>query len=241
VMDRLALRGLATERLEIELALEGRGRDVGRASEAARARDVRHVSAAAPTRDVRVWLRLALLCLEQRPPEAPIESVRVGCEGQPLPRDQLDLFRPSGPDPTRLDRTLSELESLCGEGRVGAPVVEDSHRPAAFGVRPFGRPPARERTPLPGPRSPRLGLRALRPPLRAEVRIERGRPAHVRSALARGRVMACAGPWRTTGAWWSEDARFAVDQYDVQLDDGTLARLCFDWMGRRWLIDGVYD
>jgi protein ImuB len=230
VMDRLSLRGLATGRLEIELSLEGQ------------TRDVRHVSTSAGTRDVRVWLRLALLSLEERPPEAPVEALRVGCEGTPVPRDQLDLFRPTGPDPAQLDRTLSELEALCGEGRVGAPVVADSHRPSAFGLRPFGRPPSRDASPAPPTRRPaQLAMRAIRPPLHAEVRVDRGRPAHIRSALTRGAVLACAGPWRRTGAWWSEDARFAVDHYDVQVDDGTLARLCFDWMGREWLIDGVYD
>ena len=63
----------------------------------------------------------------------------------------------------------------------------------------------------------------------------------MRSALTHGRVVDCSGPWRTTGNWWNETTRFAVDHYDVRIDDGTVARLCFDWVRREWLIDGVYD
>jgi protein ImuB len=228
--ERLALRGLACDRLEIELGLEGG------------ARDVRHVVCSAPTLDVRVWLRLVMLAFEERPPEAPVERARVGSEGHPLPRDQLDLFRPVGPDPATLDRTLSELESICGEGRVGSPTVADSHLPTDFGVRPFGpRPPRDVRDPARAGRSARLAVRALRPPVGADVRIERGEPSFVRSALTRGRVVGCSGPWRTTGHWWDETSRFAVDHYDVRIEDGTVMRLCFDWMRRQWLIDGVYD
>jgi hypothetical protein len=53
--------------------------------------------------------------------------------------------------------------------------------------------------------------------------------------------MAVAGPWRSTGHWWSESAHFAVDHYDVQTRDGTLCRLGFDWKKKRWQIDGIYD
>lgn len=53
--------------------------------------------------------------------------------------------------------------------------------------------------------------------------------------------MKTAGPWRTTGHWWSEAAHFAVDHYDVELDDGTVLRLAFDWKTKRWQIDGLYD
>ena len=33
----------------------------------------------------------------------------------------------------------------------------------------------------------------------------------------------------------------AVDHYDVQVEDGTVLRLCFDWIDRAWRIDAVYD
>jgi hypothetical protein len=59
--------------------------------------------------------------------------------------------------------------------------------------------------------------------------------------VASGRVVGIAGPWRTTGAWWSPDGRFAYDSFDVQTSDGTVARLRLDLLSRVWEIDGVYD
>jgi protein ImuB len=227
LMERLALRGLAAPFLDLDLRLAGRGRDA------------RRIGVSAPTRDVRVWLRLASLSLESRPPEAAVEGVGAATEGSARRSDQLDLFRPPAPDPAALDPVLAELASLCGEGRVGAPEVGDDHRPDAFQVKAFrpGDPPPA----APRPPGAAFGVRALRPPVAAEVRLARGAPVQVRSAVASGAVLAVSGPWRTTGRWWSEEERYAVDHYDVQVDDGTVLRLCFDWIRRSWRVDAIYD
>ena len=86
-----------------------------------------------------------------------------------------------------------------------------------------------------------LAVRALRPPVAAEVRTQHGRPEWIRSPVASGRVVQLAGPWRTTGGWWSREQRFAYDYFDVQTSDGSVARLRFDHLEQRWQIDGVYD
>ena len=234
LMERLALRRLACGPLDLQLELEGGGRDA------------RQVGIAAPTRDVRVLLRLLALALETCPPDAPVEAVSLATRGQPARRDQLDLFLPRGPDPNALDRTLSELESLCGAGRVGAPEVADDHRPDAFGVKPFELPPrtVRSETRQGGAEHrirSTLAVRAIRPPVFAEVRIQRGLPSSIRSAVASGDVIHASGPWRTTGRWWSDVDRYALDHFDVQVSDGTVLRLCFDWIQKAWQIDGIYD
>jgi protein ImuB len=72
------------------------------------------------------------------------------------------------------------------------------------------------------------------------VHSARGAPYSVRSALANGDVVRCAGPWRTTGQWWS-DARYAFDHYDVHTSDGNVVRLRRDLLRERWEIDGVFD
>jgi hypothetical protein len=56
-----------------------------------------------------------------------------------------------------------------------------------------------------------------------------------------GDVVSCAGPWRTSGGWWSGEERFALDHYDVQTADGTVARLRFDGVRERWSVDALYD
>jgi protein ImuB len=130
---------------------------------------------------------------------------------------------------------------LCGEGRVGTPATVDAWRPDAFGLEPFcGSAAGAEERPE-APTGAALAVRALRPPLPAQVRAPHGPPQHVRSALANGRVVRAAGPWRTTGAWWTEGRRFAYDHYDVETEDGLVTRLRFDWIASRWEIDGVYD
>jgi protein ImuB len=138
-----------------------------------------------------------------------------------------------------LDRTLAELESLCGNGRVGAPEVANDHRPEAYTLKPFQ--PGRAAEPAPRLDSSPVAVRSLRPPVAAQVRVEQGRPAEIRSAVATGSVVQAAGPWRTTGHWWSREERFAVDHFDVQVSDGTVLRLCFDWIRRRWQVDAIYD
>ncbi len=237
--ERLGLRGLAAGDLDLVLHLEGG------------ARDARRSGVAAPTHEVRVLLRLCMLALEAGPPRAPIEAVSLATEGQPARSDQLDLFRPPGPAPAELHRTLAELEALCGPDRVGAPAALDEHRPGGFGLRPFSpsNPPAPDASVTTGSHAaPRLALRALRPPLPARVETRDGVPTHVTSRVARGRVTDVAGPWRISGAWWAPEEHFSYDQYDVEIEghgEGggprLLARLRFDRTRRSWHLDALYD
>jgi protein ImuB len=228
LVARLELRGLACQELELSCGLVGGGHQE------------RRLGLAAPTCDERILLRRLLLALEAHPPAAPLESVHLALTGRPPRRDQLDLFRPAGPAPAQLESLLAELEALCGEGRVGSPRTPDTWRPDAFDLASFVAEPEHSKAPSPIAPSPTPALRALRPPLPAQVRAPHGHPEWMRSALANGRVLRAAGPWRTSGAWWSE-ARFAYDHFDVETEDGLVTRLRFDLLAERWEIDGVYD
>jgi protein ImuB len=247
LLARLEARHLACSDLGLALALEGGGRDV------------RRIVTAAPTLDLRVLIQHLQQALETRPPQAAVAGVALETEGNVPRADQLDLFRPAGPAPAALGRTLAELEALCGSDRIGAPAVADDHRPEAFGLGRFQPAPmdaarAGPRTspgaqqpgttkPAEGARQhrPALAVRALRPPVTAAVRVSRGRPEAVRSAVANGPVVRLAGPWRTTGGWWTPEERFAYDCFDVQTGDGMVSRLRFDRVQRIWQIDAVYD
>jgi protein ImuB len=238
LLGRLVLRHLACAEVELRLVLEPMASSGPSTSEVSR--DVRRVRLAAPTADARTWLRRLRTALECEPPVAPVAGCALAAEGEPARRDQLDLFRPAGPAPAALDALLAELAALCGLGRIGAPHVPDDPRPGAFDVVPFEphSSPAGQRDGF----SPRaLALRMLRPPLPATVRLCAGLPAWVGSAVASGDVVHCAGPWRTTGGWWSETRRFAFDSYDVATGDGLLVRLRYDHLARRWEIDALYD
>jgi protein ImuB len=223
------VRHLACAELVVTLRLEG-----GR-------RDVRRLRLAAPAREPRTWLRRLLTALELDPPGAAVEACAVAAEGAAARRDQLDLFRPAGPAPAALDALLAELEALCGPERIGAPRVPDDPRPGAHGLAPFAPPPPGAPLREDGSAAPVLAVRALRPALPAEVTVCAGRPARVRSALASGDVVRCAGPWRATGGWWAAERRHAFDSFDVATSDGLLVRLRFDHGRRVWEIDAVYD
>ena len=63
-----------------------------------------------------------------------------------------------------------------------------------------------------------VALRRFRFPVIARVRVEGGKPARVitdRAGVAGGRVETCAGPWRTSGAWWLESGREAHHNSEV--------------------------
>src|SRR6267143_1279846 len=107
----------------------------------------------------------------------------------------------------------------------------------------------RKFAPPPPPRLPllpeievSLASRALRPPRTAEVRCDdSGAPLLVigEGALG-GRVVACAGPWRTVAEWWT-DAPLALDAYDLELAGGLLIRAARELATGTWRIEAVYD
>jgi protein ImuB len=65
-----------------------------------------------------------------------------------------------------------------------------------------------------------------------------GQPVHVQADGVRGHVVSSAGPWRTTGDWWTADP-WARDEWDVALSDGALYRI-YSEQGR-WFVAGSYD
>ncbi len=69
------------------------------------------------------------------------------------------------------------------------------------------------RAPSPESRTPQL-LRLFRPPLAANVEVQADRPVRLESQYVRGRVISVAGPWRTSGGWWTDDP-WEHDEWDV--------------------------
>ena len=228
LLARLEVRHLACGELALTLDLAGGGRDA------------RRIGVSAPTRELRVLVRLVAQSLESQPPRAAVACARLETRGVALRRDQLDLFRPPGPAPGALAPALAELASLCGASRVGAPALADHHHPDAHAALEFS-PAATDAAQAPPAGAFLLALRRLRPAAAAEVRLRAGHPSWIRSAVCSGRVLRCAGPWRTTGGWWSREGRFAFDHFDVQTEDGTVVRLRYDHVARAWQIDGIYD
>ncbi len=226
---RLGLDGIGCTRLGLALGLDDRSHD-------ARALDL-----VAPTRDQKTLLTCLRVALEARPPRAAVVAVAVIAVPERVRATQLGLFVPPGPAPERLATTLARLGALCGPGRVGAPVVVDSHRPGAVAVAAFALPSAGlPEAAVPSPAPCTLVVRVLRPPRLLEVFSERDVPCFVRGPGLGGRVVAVAGPWRIAAEWWS-DAPYARDYFDLELTDGGLYRCYRERTSGAWFADGVYD
>ncbi len=223
----------------------------------------------APIRDARTLRTLALVDLESHPPSAAIDRVVVAVDPTPGRVVQFSLLTRPLPSPEQVSTLTARLMALMGERRCGSPVVVDSWRPGAFGMKPFGprevmRDPGsgirdpdragsntapdstRSRIPDPGSLIPAVALRRFRFPVPARVRMEDGKPARVtadRRGLSGGRVTTCAGPWRSSGAWWVEDGAspWDRDEWDVTLHDDATYRVFRERDTGAWFVDGIVD
>jgi protein ImuB len=84
----------------------------------------------------------------------------------------------------------------------------------------------------------KLAFRYFRPPRAAQVALASGQPGFVAAEGIRGKVIEFAGPWRTSGDWWTADP-WQRDEWDIALSDGALYRVYCDPLG--WFIEGSYD
>jgi protein ImuB len=232
LVARIATRGFRAGDLELSLRLANRGRDA------------RRITVAAPTDEAKILLALVRTSFETHPPAAAVESFRVAAVAERLRPIALDLFRPAGPLPEELATTLARLAAIAGADRLGRAVALDSHRAEAFALETLA---LAEPAPVEAAPVGVLALRAFRPPVALEVVCDRGRPGFVRSERGetatcgiQGRVVAAAGPWRTTGEWWG-NAALARDDYDLELTDGGLYRVYREHASGRWFAAGAYD
>lgn len=75
-------------------------------------------------------------------------------------------------------------------------------------------------------------------PRAARVALTSGQPGFIAADGIRGKVLEFAGPWRTSGDWWTTDP-WSSDEWDIALSDGALYRLCSNPRG--WFVEGSYD
>jgi protein ImuB len=218
----------------------------------------RRLSLPYPMRDHKVFLKLLLLDTEMHPPVAAVRMVSLSCEPVKPRVLQNGLFVPLAPAPDKLELTLARLAKLVGEENLGSPALLDTHRPDAFVMNRFvlpSKPARRQRSPIGNRQSTtgnRLGLRMFRPPLRAVVETVQGWPTQVsawgKQRSVYGKVVQVAGPWRTTGDWWREDA-WARDEWDVAVaasnktsgEPPGLYRIYRKLNSEMWFVEGNYD
>ena len=207
---RLATRALATDELRLRLKLENR------------ATDARTLRLPVPSLDTKAFLKLWQLDLAAHPPEAPIVHIWMGMNPVKPQAAQAGLFVPLAPEPVKLELTLARIQAIVGEGRVGPPELIDTHRwdrRSSFVVC-------------------QLSLRVFRPPRSARVALSSNQPGFIAADGIRGQVLEFAGPWRTSGDWWTTNP-WARDEWDIALSDGALYRIYCEPRG--WFVEGSYD
>ena len=211
---RLATRALATDELRLRLKLENC------------ATYARTLRLPVPSLDTKAFLKLWQLDLAAHPPGSPIVHIWMGMNPVKPRAAQGGLFVPLAPEPVKLELTLARIQAIVGETRVGSPELIDTHRPG-FG---WDR------------RSPfvvcQLALRVFRPPRTARVALASNQPSFIAADGVCGKVLEFAGPWRTSGDWWTTNP-WARDEWDIALSDGALYRIYCEPRG--WFVEGSYD
>src|SRR5207302_11242463 len=91
------------------------------------------------------------------------------------PSQQLGLFLPLSPDPERLEITLARIQNTVEAGRVGAPVLLDTHGPDSFQRNRFVLPETREIR-AGGEKHATAVMRIYGPRLSATLEHREGRP-----------------------------------------------------------------
>lgn len=239
ICSRLKKRGLAVEKIQVDLKLEN-----GHSHK-------RSITLALPMQTPNVILSLIRLELQGRPPQAGITEVKV--EAIPaVPRIlQSSLFEPSAPHPEKLSRTLTRLSAIVGSTNLGTPKLLDTYRPDAVVLEsfrlshPVTKPSQKSGKKLPELRKDsgkkfssatieypvtQLSLRRLRPPQPFRIHMDR--------------IVSCAGPWKSSGDWWMEptgEDRWSREEWDIEMTDGSVYRIFWDNRTRGWFLEGVYD
>ena len=232
---------------------------------------VRRLEFPTPLREVRTLRTLALIDMEAHPPERPIERVTITIEPTPGRVLQHTLFSRAEPTPDEISTLLARLTALLGAGRIGAPSAVDSYRPGAFGMALFT--PGRSHLSLTGAGAPppartdadafasRLGM-ALNPqsvlrrfrqpvPVRVTIEEEEGRPIRItvdRRGFGDGHVVSSAGPWRSSGNWWSACGHaeprtqpWDHEEWDVAMADGAVYRVFRECSTGGWFLEAIVD
>jgi nucleotidyltransferase/DNA polymerase involved in DNA repair len=199
-----------------------------------------------PMLNAKTFLKLLQLELQSHPPGAPVTKIWLAAEPVRWRATQGGLFLPLSPEPERLELTLARIAAAVGKDRAGSPEVLDTHRPENFRVKHFAPAAPRQGMEMPGKLGPLTALRLFRPPLRASVLMHAGAPVRITGAIqpeVRGEIVWSAGPWRTSGDWWKEEA-WAREEWDIILQNETGAafyRLCREPASGQWFVEGSYD
>lgn len=220
---RLLSNALAANEVTVLLELENK------------AEHVRTLRLPVPMRESKSLLKLLQMDLEAHPPQAPILSLSLTLKPVHPRTVQTGIFLPVTPAPDKLELTLARIRGIAGESNVGIPELLNTHHPHPYRL--VQAQPAITSHPL--PITSHQGFRHFRPPLPATVSLDNNRPARITASGIHGKVLNYAGPWRTSGDWWTTTP-WNRDEWDIALTNGALYRV-YREPTDHWFIEGSYD
>jgi protein ImuB len=208
-----------------------------------------------------------------------VDAVSIELDPAPARITQFSLLERALPSPETLSTLTARLSALVGESRIGSAVLVDTHQPGAFAmvrympdlkVGPTGGGPTGGGPTGDGPTGG-LILRRHRIPPAIRVSVEHRRPVYIAAArrgMPQGAVTQAAGPWRTSGGWWTTPpgaggwgpghgagvetgaggwgpsqgaAGWNRDEWDVALVSGAVCRIFQNRTTGCWFLEGTYD
>ena len=220
--EKLEAHGMAAGEVIIRLELDGQ------------TEHARTLRLPVPMRDSKALLKLLQMDLESHPPQAATQALSLSLKPV-LPRTiQNGIFLPVAPAPDKLELTLARIRGIVGENNVGVPELLDTHHPHPYRLK-----TVQPQITTLQPPSTHAAFRHFRPPLPAKVELQQGRPARLAASSIHGKILNAAGPWRTSGDWWTQTA-WNRDEWDVTLSNGALYRI-YREPDQHWFIAGAYD
>jgi protein ImuB len=186
-----------------------------------------------PMRESKSLLKLLQMDLEAHPPQAPTIALTLALKPVHPRTVQTGIFLPVTPAPDKLELTLARIRGIVGENNVGIPQLLNTHHPHPFHLATHQQPTTNNQPPITNNQC----FRFFRPPLPATVALDRNRPLHIAAPGIHGKVLNAAGPWRTSGDWWTFTA-WNRDEWDIALSNGALYRI---YSNPRWFVEGSDD
>ena len=227
--ELLQSHGLATNQVRLTLELEDR------------TAHERVLRLPLPMRQNKALLKLLQLDIEAHPPPAPTVAIQLALDAVNPRTLQSGLFLPVTPAPDKLEIILARIRALVGDENAGVAQLIDTHRPSPFRLhtkQPIA-PDGRLRTSTRPGRAIQLAFRYFHPPLPAKVELDRSRPLRVAAPGIRGNIITYAGPWRSSGDWWT-DHSWDREEWDISLNDGGIYRM-YREPAQAWFLEGAYD
>src|SRR5581483_4241699 len=186
------------------------------------------------------------LDMQANPPGAPVSKIWLRAYPAPPRAAQTGLFLPLTPEPEKLELTLARISGIVGSGRCGSPLLLNSFRPEGFRVDRFSPPvPKGTSADLPVNFRPVTALRIFRPPVHVGVITHAGTPVRFTCRFypeLQGEIIWTAGPWKTSGEWWSQTL-WQREEWEIAVQNKGIAlyRLFQDMNNGDWFLEGSYD